>query len=106
MNRRSFMAVAAAAAPVAALAEAAPAATTNSASPSLSTKVLRLNLRHAWTTTMSTSTYRDTLHATFSRDGITGRGEGAPIVRYHENVQDAQKAAESVRELLLSADPM
>ena len=55
---------------------------------------------------MSTSTYRDTLHATFSRDGITGRGEGAPIVRYHENVQDAQKAAESVRELLLSADPM
>ena len=55
---------------------------------------------------MSTSTYRDTLHATFNRDGITGRGEGAPIVRYHENVQAAQKAAESARELLLAADPM
>ncbi len=55
---------------------------------------------------MLTSTYRDTLHATFCRDGITGHGEGAPIVRYHENAQDAQKAAESVRDLLLSADPM
>ncbi len=27
-------------------------------------------------------------------------------MRYHENVQDARKAAESVRDLLLSADPM
>ena len=104
MNRRTFIAAAAAAAPVAALAESAEA---QAAAPaSLTTKIVRLNLRHAWTTTMSTSTYRDTLHATFVRDGITGRGEGAPIVRYHENAQDAQKAAESVRDLLLSADPM
>ena len=105
MNRRSFMTVAAAAAPIAALAESATADATNQPA-SLTTKIVRLNLRHAWTTTMSTSTYRDTLHTTFNRDGITGRGEGAPIVRYHENVQDALKAAESVRELLLTADPM
>src|SRR5437868_12052152 len=105
MNRRTFIAAAAAAAPVAALAESATAQAANQAA-SLTTKIVRLNLRHAWTTTMSTSTYRDTLHATFCRDGITGRGEGAPIVRYHEDAQGAQKAAESVRELLLSADPM
>jgi L-Ala-D/L-Glu epimerase len=42
----------------------------------------------------------------YVRDGITGRGEGAPIVRYQENVEGARKAVESVRELLLSGDPM
>ena len=47
-----------------------------------------------------------TLHVAFSRDGITGRGEGAPIVRYHEDAESARKAVESVRELLLSASPM
>src|ERR1035438_3316562 len=52
------------------------------------------------------SAYRDTLHAAYTRAGITGHGEGAPIVRYHEDAQGAQKAAESVRELLLSANPM
>src|SRR6185295_19796826 len=39
-------------------------------------------------------------------DGITGHGEGAPIVRYKEDAESARKAVESVRELLLKADPM
>ncbi len=72
---------------------------------SLTTKIVRLKLRHTWTTTMSSSTFRDTLHVTYCRDGITGHGEGAPIVRYHENAEAARKAAESVRDLLVSADP-
>jgi L-alanine-DL-glutamate epimerase-like enolase superfamily enzyme len=55
---------------------------------------------------MSSSEYRDTLHTTYTRDGITGHGEGAPIVRYHEDAIGAQKAAESVRDLLLGTDPM
>jgi L-alanine-DL-glutamate epimerase-like enolase superfamily enzyme len=74
--------------------------------PSLETKILRLNLQHTWTTTMSSSTYRDTLHVAYSRDGITGHGEGAPIVRYHEDAQGARQAVESVRDLVLAADPM
>src|ERR1035441_4041778 len=99
MNRRNFLrtaSVAPAAASVA-LADAAAA---------LSTKIVRLNLQHTWTTTMSSSAYRDTLHTTFTRDGITGRGEGAPIVRYHEDAASAQKAVESVRGLLLAAEPL
>ncbi len=36
---------------------------------------------------------------------ITGRGEGAPIIRYRESAESARRAAESVRELLASADP-
>jgi L-alanine-DL-glutamate epimerase-like enolase superfamily enzyme len=55
---------------------------------------------------MSASQYRDTLHLAYTRGGITGHGEGAPIVRYHEDAQGAQAAVESVRGLLLTADPM
>ena len=67
---------------------------------------MRLNLRHTWTTTMSSSQFRDTLYVAYARDGITGHGEGAPIVRYHEDAESARKAVESVRALLLSANPM
>jgi L-alanine-DL-glutamate epimerase-like enolase superfamily enzyme len=97
MNRRNFLKTAAVA-PVGSAA-AAPG-------PSLETKILRLNLQHTWTTTMSSSQYRDTLHVAYTRDGITGHGEGAPIVRYHEDAESARKAVESVRALLLSANPM
>lgn len=100
MNRRNFVKTAAAG-PLAVSAAASPAA-----APQFQTKIVRLNLLHTWTTTMSSSAYRDTLHAAYTRDGITGHGEGAPIVRYHEDAAGAQKAADSVRELLLSANPM
>lgn len=69
------------------------------------TEIKRLKLRHTWTTTMSSSDYRDTLHVAYSNDGITGRGEGAPIVRYRENAEGARQAVESVRGLLTAADP-
>src|SRR5512133_4117671 len=99
MNRRRFVRTAAVAPVASAL--AAPAA----APPSLTAKIVRLNLQHTWTTTMSSSQFRDTLHVAYSRDGITGRGEGAPIVRYKEDAASAQKAVESVRDLLLAAEP-
>jgi L-alanine-DL-glutamate epimerase-like enolase superfamily enzyme len=54
---------------------------------------------------MSSSAYRDTLHLRYSRDGVTGTGEGAPIVRYHENAPDAAKAIDAVRAVVLAADP-
>ncbi len=71
----------------------------------LETEIVRLKLRHTWTTTMSSSEYRDTLHVRYVRDGITGHGEGAPIVRYHENAKGAQAAVESVRDLVVNTDP-
>jgi L-alanine-DL-glutamate epimerase-like enolase superfamily enzyme len=98
MNRRNFLKTAAVAPAGSGLA-AAPG-------PSLETRIMRLNLRHTWTTTMSSSQYRDTLYVAYARDGITGHGEGAPIVRYHEDAQSARNAVESVRALLLSANPM
>jgi len=54
---------------------------------------------------MAASDYRDNLHLRFTRDGVTGLGEGAPIVRYNESAELAQRAVESVRDLITSADP-
>jgi L-alanine-DL-glutamate epimerase-like enolase superfamily enzyme len=71
----------------------------------LETEVVRLQLRHTWTTTMSSSEYRDTLHARLTRDSVTGVGEGAPIVRYHEDAASGQKALEAARAVILAADP-
>ena len=100
MNRRNFVKSAAAAYPL------SRASAAGNAPPAMTTKIVRLNLQHTWTTTMSSSAYRDTLHVSYTRDGITGHGEGAPIVRYHEDAQGAQKAAESVRKAVLASDPM
>ena len=98
MKRRTFF-QSAAALPIAGALRASQA-------PQFDTRIVRLNLRHTWTTTMSSSEYRDVLYTTFSRDGITGHGEGAPIVRYKEDAQGAQAAANSLRDLLLTANPM
>ena len=76
------------------------------APPAIETRIVRLNLRRVWTTTTSSSRYRDTLHTAFTREGITGHGEGAPIVRYHEDAEGARQAVESVRDLVMAADPM
>jgi L-alanine-DL-glutamate epimerase-like enolase superfamily enzyme len=103
MHRRELLGAAAALA-AAALerhAEAAAAA----ASDGLEVEVVRLHLRHAWTTTMSSSEYRDTLELRLTRDGTTGIGAGAPIVRYHESADSGRQALESVRSLATSGDP-
>jgi L-alanine-DL-glutamate epimerase-like enolase superfamily enzyme len=84
-------------------AAAAPLAAEPSAR--LETRIVRLHLRHTWTTVMSSSEYRDNLHLTYTREGITARGEGAPIPRYQENAESARKAVESVRDVITSADP-
>jgi L-alanine-DL-glutamate epimerase-like enolase superfamily enzyme len=71
----------------------------------LRTEIVRLRLKHTWTTTMSSSDYRDTLQVRLLRDGTEGVGAGAPIVRYHESAEGAQGAVEAVRAVVLSADP-
>lgn len=70
------------------------------------TEIVRLRLRHTWTTVMSSSDWRDTLHVRFQREGITGTGEGAPIVRYQESAETARRAVESVKSYLENADPL
>jgi L-alanine-DL-glutamate epimerase-like enolase superfamily enzyme len=101
MNRRDFLKTGAAAGMAGATTSEAAGAP-----PTFDAKIVRLYLQHTWTTTMSSSQYRDTLHTTYTRDGITGHGEGAPIVRYHEDAAGAKAAVDSVKDLLLKSDPM
>jgi L-alanine-DL-glutamate epimerase-like enolase superfamily enzyme len=65
----------------------------------------RIRLRHTWTTTMSSSDYRDVIYVQYTRDGLTGYGEGAPIVRYKESAADGVRAIQSIGGLLATADP-
>jgi L-alanine-DL-glutamate epimerase-like enolase superfamily enzyme len=101
--------VAAAALPVGACAEPSRDSRTTGeqmAGPArVETEIVRLNLRHTWTTTMSSSDYRDTLHVRYTRDGITGVGEGAPIIRYHEDAESAKRTVDGLAEFLTTADP-
>ncbi len=102
MNRRDLLKTSA----LAAMAAELPRAAESGGGPArLETAIMRVNLKHTWTTTMSSSQYRDTLYVRYTRDGITGHGEGAPIVRYKESAESARKAVESIRDLLVGANP-
>ncbi|BDU72846.1 dipeptide epimerase [Mesoterricola silvestris] len=110
MKRRElFQALAAATAGSALLGrdllDAPPAPAAAPRAPGFTTRIRRLELRHTWTTTMSSSAYRDTLHAEFTRDGITGYGEGAGIVRYQQSALGGQQALEAVASLITGGDP-
>ena len=59
-----------------------------------------------WTTTMSSSEYRDTIQVRMTSDGITGVGEGAPIIRYHENAEEGAKAIAGILPSLKTAYPL
>lgn len=71
----------------------------------LSCDLKRLDLRHTWTTTMSSSTFRETVHVRYSRDGVTGYGEGAPIIRYKEYPADAKKAIDAIADQIVAGNP-
>jgi L-Ala-D/L-Glu epimerase / N-acetyl-D-glutamate racemase len=107
MNRRQLFGAAGALAAATALerAEAAVQAAGATTADGLEAEVVRLHLRHTWTTTMSSSEYRDTIELRLAREGVTGVGAGAPIVRYQENAQDGAKALEGLAAYARSADP-
>jgi L-Ala-D/L-Glu epimerase / N-acetyl-D-glutamate racemase len=110
MQRRDWLkataaAAAAASVPFDRLASAAEAVAAGGPA-TIRTEVVRLNLKHTWTTTMSSSTYRDVLLVRYTRDGITGVGEGAPIIRYHEDAVGAKKAVDGLADFLVTANPL
>lgn len=110
MQRRDWLKAAAAAAAATAVPFerfASAAETVAAGGPAkIHTEVVRLNLKHTWTTTMSSSAYRDVLYVRYTRDGITGVGEGAPIVRYHEDAIGAKKVVDGLADFLAKADPL
>jgi L-alanine-DL-glutamate epimerase-like enolase superfamily enzyme len=108
INRRDCLKVAGAAAifPLDAFALPSNPSPDSSKSPAkVQCGLKRLNLRHTWTTTMSSSEYRETVNVEYRRDGISGYGEGAPIVRYEEFPASAMKAIEAIAGQIASGDP-
>jgi L-alanine-DL-glutamate epimerase-like enolase superfamily enzyme len=105
LSRRATFKLAGAAALLPALGSMETFAMPNESSAKLNCSVQRLNLRHTWTTTMSSSAYRETVAVAYARDGFTGHGEGAPIVRYKEFPAEAAKAIEAIASQITSADP-
>ena len=107
INRREMLKIAGAAGASSAL--QLPALGAPSMAPQQKTEVecslKRLMLRHTWTTTMSSSEYRDTVQFQYRRDGVTGYGEGAPIIRYQEYPEQAMKAIDAIRGQITSGDP-
>ncbi len=55
---------------------------------------------------MSSSSYRDTLQLAYTREGLTGHGEGAGIVRYKESAESGSKAVAAIRETLEAGNPL
>lgn len=105
MNRRDWMKTAGGAAAFAALPIDLLAQRSAPSRATLETEIVRLNLRHTWTTTMSSSEYRDVIYTRYTRDGVTGVGEGAPIVRYKEDAKGAQAMLQGIEELVVTSDP-
>ncbi len=82
-----------------------PAGRASGSRAAVETEIIRLKLRQTWTTTMSSSDYRDTLFVRYTRDGLTGVGEGAPIVRYHEDAAGGKTIVDGLVDFLSTADP-
>ena len=101
MNRRNFI-LSSTFAP--ALAATAPAPKPAQRSQ-IDLSIRRLKLRHTWTTVMSSSEFRDTLFVRLTRNGVSGIGEGAPIVRYKESAETARRALSELLPLVEAADP-
>lgn len=104
MRRRQAIGGAAALAASATLERAAVAAAAG-AKDGLEIDVVRLRLRHTWTTTMASDEHRDTIELRLTREGTTGIGAGAPIVRYRESARGGQQALEAAREPIEAGDP-
>lgn len=104
MNRRDCLKVAGAAA-VFPLRTFAMNSRSAHAAAEVQCSLKRLMLRHTWTTHMSSSEYRDTVQFQYSRDGVTGHGEGAPIIRYQEYPAQAMQAIDAIAGQITCGDP-
>ncbi len=74
-------------------------------SGTMKAEVFRVKLKHTWTTTMSSSAYRDVLYTKFTREGVTGWGEGAPIVRYNETAARGAEILNGMQAFFAGVNP-
>jgi len=77
----------------------------SSGSFTLTHKTIRLHLKHAWTLSRNTSTYKDNVFVKLEKDGVVGMGEAAHNVRYHETLESTIQTIELARPIIEKCDP-
>ena len=87
---------------------AVAAAWGNEAAPRSSARfevtVKRLTLRHTWTLSRNSTDFKDNVFVRIERDGIVGRGEAAPNVRYGESTEQTVAALKRAQDSFGSGD--
>jgi L-Ala-D/L-Glu epimerase len=68
-------------------------------------KSKRLDLRHAWTISRNTSTFKEYAFVKIEKDGVFGIGEAAHNVRYGESLESTIATIEKVIPILQNCDP-
>ncbi len=71
----------------------------------LTYKTIRLHLKHAWTLSRNTSTYKDNVFVRLEKDGIFGLGEAAHNIRYNETLESTIQTIELARPIVENCDP-
>ncbi|MCI0699082.1 dipeptide epimerase [candidate division KSB1 bacterium] len=72
----------------------------------LSSRLLRLDLKHTWTISRASVDYHDNIFVYLEHDGITGIGEASFSRRYGESLESLQKVIESAKPMLSHANPL
>ncbi|MGH7455918.1 MAG: dipeptide epimerase, partial [bacterium] len=72
----------------------------------LSSRLLRLDLKHTWTISRASVDYHDNIFVYLEHDGITGIGEASFSRRYDESLESLQKVIESAKPILANANPL
>ena len=57
-------------------------------------KIKELVLKHTWTIARNSTNYKENILVKAEKDGITGYGEAAPNIRYHETVESTIEVIE------------
>lgn len=68
-------------------------------------KTKRLDLRHAWTISRNTSTFKEYAFVRLEKDGVFGLGEAAHNMRYGESLESTVAAIEKAIPILQTCDP-
>jgi len=72
----------------------------------LSTRLIRLDLKHTWTISRASVDYHDNIFVYLEQDGLTGIGEASFSRRYGETPESLQAFVESAKPLFANANPL
>ncbi|MDZ7360580.1 MAG: dipeptide epimerase [candidate division KSB1 bacterium] len=71
----------------------------------LSSRIIRLHLKHTWTISRASVDYHDNIFVYLEHDGVTGVGEASFSKRYGESLESLQEFIESAKPIVAKADP-